>query len=594
MTTLGKVAAGIVAVAVLGTAVYLGITNLGQVPGGGQGDGGINVSGTNCDGIAAARESVNSELQERVDSANADYRESMEAASDTYWAERRSLDDARQACETQALLADPCKYLFERSSALAQEILDGIDDGFDEAKFQEREEVKKEYDECLQNPPYERTYEGMKAKCEADFAVGDAVAQATREATEAAATAARDAAIEVAEADHQSKHATLDAIEAACNVPPPTTSIGTGITTAGTGTIVQSGSPACTGRFAGYDPETQSEITRLQQLYNQARLAGKEKGIGGTESYAARISELRVEMAAGPRKCTVDSDCGDPEPVCCSDTEVGQIACSDGVCTAEKTQCEDDEICTGKPAQCVAPDTGVESQPISLSKHIVIGQSCSNRLQVLSLQPSSENSHRYEITGNVPQWLSFSHVGGQLPQDVEAATACTTLMGMGPGVYTGSATITVYSQENVLVNTIPLEVVVTVEQSTVVDDIDTAVSVGEDPVIEYPAEGTVSVGPSVIEFAYDHANPRCPLPITPITITGPEGSAWQLGNAPPTWLALPEGMQGTIPATIPLQFPCLLDSYKDQEQSTSLQFYIETPDGSEEALVTVNGSFTNF
>ena len=452
-----SVAAVVVAVAGL-TAYLAGVFNNGGGPQPNPtpaGDGGIDVSNTPCEGIGAAREAVNSELAERKEAAETKYSDDMEAASDAYWETYRNLETTKWDCETDALLADPCKDLFERSSALAKEILDNIDQGFDEAKAAEREQVKKDYDDCMENPPEEKTYEGKKAKCEADFNAGVAAARETRTASEAAAAAARDAAITRAEEQHTSKHATITAIEEQCNIPPPQINVNTGgITTGGTGTVIQSGNPACTGNFTGYDPETQAEISRLTQLFNQARVGGKTSGIGGTNALSAKITQLRTEMAAGPRKCESDAFCGDPEPVCCSEMEVGKVACADGVCTAEKTECEEPEFCAGEPAECVSPGEGVKSEPVEISSVRVMNSLCISTIRLLDLQPKTEASDRFEITGNIPDWLSFSSVGGKMPQQVKINIDCATLDGMGPGYYTANGLITVFDQENNLINSI--------------------------------------------------------------------------------------------------------------------------------------------
>ena len=268
---------------------------------------GIDVSNTDCEGIGAARTAVNDELTERTEAAGATLDTAMEAASDAYWDTRRSLEAERQQCGTEALLADPCKDLFERSSQLAQEILQGVEngDGFDEAKFDEREQVKKDYDECVENPPEEDTYEGRAAACNAAFEAGDSAALGVRSAAETAATDAFESALADAQADHASKHATLDAIEEDCNKPPPETQVSVGHIG---GTDIQGGSPACTGRFAGFDPEIQSEISRIQALFDQARAGGKTSGLGGSDHLGARLSDLKSRMASGPRKCQAASD----------------------------------------------------------------------------------------------------------------------------------------------------------------------------------------------------------------------------------------------------------------------------------------------
>jgi len=260
---LAGIAAGIGVLAVVG---FLAVGGLG----GGQLSG-IDVSGTECDGIAAARAAVDAELKGRKDAADTAFETAMQAASDAYWETRRGLEDTKTACETEALLADPCKDLFEKSSRLAQDILDSIDEGFDQAKFDEREQAKSDYDKCLENPPAEETYEGKKAACQAAFAAGDSAALQTRAMAEAAAKSARDAAIATANSEHTAKHGILNAIEEKCKEPPPSTGISAGGLTPGSaGTEVQSGSPACTGNFRPYDPEIQRIINSLKSQKRQA------------------------------------------------------------------------------------------------------------------------------------------------------------------------------------------------------------------------------------------------------------------------------------------------------------------------------------
>jgi hypothetical protein len=501
-------------------------------------------------------------------------------------------------------LADPCKELFERASALAQQILDNIDQGYDQAKSDERDQVKKEYEDCLDNPPEEETYEGKKAKCQADFGAAVDAAQATRDAAESQAEAARDAAIKKAQDAHKSKMATLDAIAEACKVPPPVTGVSVGgITTEGTGTVIESGNPACTGKFTGYDPEIQAELNRLRTLYDQARLKDRQGGIGGAGTYAAKMNELRAEMTAGPRKCAADSDCGDTTKVCCSETEVGWVVCSGGECTNEKEECEDDEICAGKPAECVGGTEGAQSEPIEIARTYIIGTPCNSRIQVIQLRPKNENSVRFEITGNIPNWLGFSSVGGKFPQDVTVTVDCNTLE--TPGTYEATAMITVYDAEDNLINTIPVNITVTsvageTEDEDAVsagDDVDLvdpeeeAVSTGGDAVIE---EEAVAITPSDVSFTYDHANPACPLAITPVVITGPEGATWSLSSDLPVWLNVSGASSGSVPGTVRLQFPCQLDRYEDQQQSATIQFEVNSTIETEIVSLDIAGNFTNF
>ncbi len=608
MSNLGKIITGIgvVAIAVF-VAFQTGVFNGGE-NGGNSGGSGIDVSGTPCEGIAAARTAVNNEYNTSVETANADYENAMEAASDTYWENYRNYETEKNACDSNALMADPCVEHFERASALAQDILANIDTGYDEAKSAERDQAKEDWEECKKNPPEEDTYEGKKAKCEADFASAVALAQDLREQTEANALTALSDALDQADEAKASKHATLDAIAEICNVPPDENVVTAGgITTGSTGTVVQSGSPACTGNFTGHDPDIQQEINRLQNLLSQAQAAGKTEGFGGTSQLGAKITQLRTEMTSGPRQCTSDSDCGDTTKVCCSESQVGWVVCSGGECGTETEDCEEDEICSGEPAECVSGSDGAESTGIEISRIYIKGATCNPNLQLINLLPKDENSVRYSIGGNVPEWLKFDNVGGALPQDVLVSINCDITK--TEGIYTGTASITIYDQEDNLINTIPINVTIEVV-SSILDDDDTEESIGEDIDLVDPDEDEattndpeeviieeeqVSVGPGAINFIYDHADPVCPLVITPVNIVGPVGSTWSLVSDLPVWLNLPSGSSGTVPTTIPLQFPCMLDSYEDQEQVTGLQFNVVTPDGIEHVGgVEVGGTFINF
>ena len=86
------------------------------------------------------------------------------------------------------------------------------------------------------------------------------------------------------------------------------------------------------------------------------------EGFGGALSIDAKIQELEADMAAGDAKCTTDADCGGPEPICCNISEIGRAFCSDGICANEKTACGADEVCGGKPAQCLALIQVIEYQ----------------------------------------------------------------------------------------------------------------------------------------------------------------------------------------------------------------------------------------
>lgn len=354
----------IIGVIILGGLGTLLMQNAGQ---NGGGDATTDFSGgvsTNvaCEEIAATRGLVNTELAERKSAAAQTLAEEMEQASDTYWEKRRVLEDEKTKCETDALLADPCKDLFERSSALADQILQNIDNGFDEAKFQEREEVKKQYDECLKNPPKEDTYPGKLEQCIQAFNAGNEAALGERTAAEETAQTKHDAAVTAAEEAHASKMAALDALEKECEETKYERKYGS---LPGTGipvTDYQGGSSACTGIFPGSDPELQRQISSLRSQYNQAKAAGKFEGFGGTLQLDAKIKELEAEMAAGPAKCTTDTDCGGPVAVCCNINEIGRAYCSGGICTNEKTACSAEEVCADSPAQCLGLIQVIEYQ----------------------------------------------------------------------------------------------------------------------------------------------------------------------------------------------------------------------------------------
>ena len=106
--------------------------------------------------------------------------------------------------------------------------------------------------------------------------------------------------------------------------------------------------------------------------------------------------------------------------------------------------------------------------------------------------------------------------------------------------------------------------------------------------------GAVIVGPPFIDFVYDHANPSCPLPIDPVSVTGPVGGEWMVTTDPPVWMDFPS-TSGTIPGTIDMNFPCRLDRYENQEQSETFTVEVKMPDGStQEYEFEVNGKFINF
>jgi len=604
MSNSAKLGVGLVAVVIIAAG---GAFLLNQ----GGDSGGFDVSSVDCDGIAEARAAVDAELESKLSDAETSYADAMEAASDAYWETRRSLENTFNECMMDALLADPCKDAFERSSGLAKTAIADPTD----ANVEAYENAKQAWNDCRESPPEEDTYEGKKAKCEADLASGDATAKQTRQTAEGSAATARTQAINDANSSHKSKHAALDAFEEECNRPAPQVSVGAGgITTGGTGTVIQSGSPACTGSFSGYDPETQAEINSLQSLYNQATAGGKYEGLGGANSLSAKMTVLRAEMAAGPRKCTADADCGDTTKVCCSETEIGWVYCDGGECASEKQECEDDEICSGKPAQCVSPADGAQSIGIVITDVVVIGLQGTGKLRQLNLKPATASSDRFEITGNIPGWVDFSQVGGKLPStsDVSIDRGAFT----APGTYIAAGQITIYNADGNLINTIPLTINITAiagieepDDALMIDgsggdDIitggdgdDLIGSSGDDLIIDGSGGDDLigggpppSISPPSVVFVYDHANPICPLPITPIYLDGPPGANWSLNSEPPIWLDFPGATSGTLPAQVPIEFPCILERYEDQTQFETIEFKIDT----EIIGLDLKGEFTNF
>tara|TARA_Y100000310_G_C20689331_1_gene821180 strand:+ start:2532 stop:3869 length:1338 start_codon:yes stop_codon:yes gene_type:complete len=357
-----KLSTAIIGVLIIGGVGAL-IINNAQDGGDGAADfsGGVSTA-VACEDIAATRGLVNTELAERKSAAGDILATEMEEASDNYWEKRRALEDAKTKCETDALLADPCKDLFERSSALADQILQNLDNGFDKAKFQEREQVKAEYDECLKNPPKEDTYPGKLEQCIATFNAGNKQALSERAIEEQTAQDKHDATVEAAEAAHASKMAALDALEKECEDTKYERKYGS---LPGTGipvTDYQGGSSACTGIFPGNDPDLQRRLSNLRSQYDKAKAAGNTTGFMGTAQLDQAIKELEAEMAAGDAKCTTDADCGGPVPVCCNINQIGRAFCSDGICANEVTACAAEEVCAGDPAQCLALIQVIEYQ----------------------------------------------------------------------------------------------------------------------------------------------------------------------------------------------------------------------------------------
>ena len=468
----GKLAAALTGVAALG----LIIAGLAGVFNGGFQDGGIDVNNTACEDIGAARQAVNAELESRRTAAQETLTTELEANSDAFWAENRRLEDAHHACMSGALTADPCKPAFEKVGMLYDQIMAQFDagGGFNEDLFNQREQAKKEYNDCVEKARNDEFYEADKAQCDADLAAGQKTNEETRIAADAASQAKYEAAVATAQSAHQQKHAILDAIEEKCNEPGGTTSLSVGgLTTGGTGTDIHSGSSACTGVFVGNDPEAEAELRNLENQLQKARAAGLHGGLYGIDHLQGAVNEARQRLTESERTCETDADCGDPTPVCCSGTEIGRVFCDDGVCANERVACDDGEICAGSPAMCVSPATGAQQgDGVYISRSIPEVGACSQKLQVLDLQPASADSVRYEIVGNIPSWVNIDKPGGSLPAAVDISYSCNTVQGFGPGTYTASGSILVKNAAGELINTIPLTIFITVTPVAVEEEIE--------------------------------------------------------------------------------------------------------------------------
>lgn len=110
--------------------------------------------------------------------------------------------------------------------------------------------------------------------------------------------------------------------------------------------------------------------------------------------------------------------------------------------------------------------------------------------------------------------------------------------------------------------------------------------------------GPISINQNAFDFVYDHSNPSCPLNIGTLVLDAPADTFWIItyDESGTPWLSFPGGTSGQGPAEIPMQFPCLLNEYKNQTQSTN--FNIDVKDGNDKILesksVEVNGEFKNF
>ncbi len=458
-----------IAIVGIGAAVMSGVFNPQFA------DGGVDVRATRCEDIGSARVAISNEREERKLVARNSHAEKMDAISDAYWEQNQKLEADYHQCISKALTADPCKAPFEEIGRLYEEIMADFaaDKGFNEAKFNEREQAKKEYNDCVEQARKPEFYTDKETACKATLAAGKETNQSDRTGKEAVAKAYYEETLVEAESAYQAKSAILDAIEAKCKEPGGTSNVSIGaITTSGTGTKIQPDSPACTGIFEGNNPDLRRQIANLESQLQKAKAAGETGGLYGTTRVQAALDALRQELKDSERTCKVDADCGNPEPICCSGTQVGRAYCSSGKCTSEKKECVNPEICAGKPAACVAPSTGVKQQDgIYISRTIPEVGSCSQNLQVVTLQKGTPDSNRYSISGNIPSWLKIDKPSGTLPGSVNVTYSCNTVQKFGPGTYTAQGSVTVYNTTNELINTIPFNVSITVTASEIKIDV---------------------------------------------------------------------------------------------------------------------------
>ena len=119
--------------------------------GGGSRDAGIDVRNTACQDIAATRLAVATELETRKQAAADSLAARKNEIADAYWAKNQELEKEYYACSSRALTSDPCKELSDKITSLYHEIMADFeaDKGFNEAKFNEREQAKKDYNRCV-------------------------------------------------------------------------------------------------------------------------------------------------------------------------------------------------------------------------------------------------------------------------------------------------------------------------------------------------------------------------------------------------------------------------------------------------------------
>src|SRR3989338_762823 len=433
-------------------------------------DNGIDVRNTVCEQIASARQAVDNEFEQRQQSFKDELSADKEKASDEFWAQNQQLESQYHQCISAALTADPCKDAFERIGQLYEEIMADFDagKGFNEAKFNQREEVKKEYNDCVANARKPEFYKDKEAACDAALAAGKEANQKVRQAAEQAAQAKYDAALATATNARQQKQAILDAIEEKCKEPGGNTNVNIGsLDSAGTGTVIKSGSPACTGVFEGNNPDLRKKLNDLENQLQKAKISGLREGLYGSDRLQQAVDDARQELIDSGRSCQTDADCGDPTPVSCSNTQVGRLFCSNGSCASEQTDCPSPENCTGKPASCVDPSTRVQQQDgVYISRTIPQVGACSQNLQVLNLQKGSVDADRFDLTGNIPNWLHITPPSGKLPANTNVTYDCNTVQAFGPGTYTANGSIQIYDPNRRLINTIPFNVSITVTPAT--------------------------------------------------------------------------------------------------------------------------------
>ncbi len=463
-----KVVLGALGIVVVGTGFITAF-------GGGTRDTGIDVRNTACQDLASARLAVATELGGRMQTAADNLAKNKNDISNAYWAKNQALEKEYYACSSRALTSDPCKEASDRITALYHEIMADFeaDKGFNEAKFNEREEAKKEYNKCVEETHKPEFYADKEAACVATLNAGRETNLAVRADADAKAQKEYKEEIARVEAAHDAKQAILNEIEKKCTEPGGTTAVRIGpLTTEGSGAAVQPGSSACTGVFQGNNAELERQLSRLEAQLQQAKAGGKTDGLSGSEHLQEAVDRIREELKNTPRSCKKDADCGDTIPVCCSATEVGQAYCDAGVCASKKTTCESPEICAGKPAMCVAPTTGGTQQDgVYISRTIPEIGSCSQNLQTLTLTQGTPESVRYSFGGNIPNWLKIDKPSDTLPGSANVTYTCNAVQKFGPGTYTAAGAISVYNAGNELINTIPFNVSITVAPSEKIVDV---------------------------------------------------------------------------------------------------------------------------